>query len=328
MSEKIKKVMLEIRSWVTIIIIALLLKVTIVEAYIVPTGSMENTIMTGDFLIGSRLTYGTRTPDWIGIPYTDIGFYVPYLRFPEFKRPSQGDIIIFRYPRDPFHKYVKRCIAGPGDTIEIQDRQLFVNGDEYPLSENGKFVYSEFPKGKKQPGIYLDRYGNKDNFSSITVPKKGDVFPIDENTDWRFLLPIIIMDGHTATLENAAVRYEFSTTDPNDLYRRKGSADVFDDYFPKGNMINPWSQSIRDTDFIHLHIDGVSIRDMKTYTVKQDFYWAMGDNRDDSLDSRFWGFVPHENILGEALFVYFSLDLDHPSGFWVPRFNRVGTVLD
>jgi len=328
MSKKLKKVLLEIRSWIIIIVIALLLKVTIVEAYIVPTGSMENTIMTGDFLIGSRLTYGTRTPDWIGIPYTDIGFYVPYIRFPEFKKPTQGDIIIFRYPRDPFHKYVKRCVAGPGDTLEIKDRKLFVNGEEYPLSENGKFVYSEYPKDKNQPGIYLNKYGNKDHFSSISVPKTGQVYAINESTDWRFLLPIILMDGHTVTLENANARYEFTTTDPNDIYRRKGDVDVFDPYFPKGTLLNPWSPSIRETDFIHLHIDGVPVTDLKSYTVKQDYYWAMGDNRDDSLDSRFWGFVPHNNILGEALFVYFSLDLDHSSGFWIPRFNRVGTVLN
>jgi len=325
---KIRKILLEIRSWITIIIIALLLKVTIVEAYIVPTGSMENTIMTGDFLIGTRLAYGTRTPDWIGIPYTDIGIYIPYFRFPEFKRPTQGDVIIFRYPRDPHHKYVKRCVAGPGDTIEIKDRKLYVNDEEYPLPDNGKFVYSEYPKGKEQPGIYLGKYGNKDHFKSIHVPKKGDIFTIDKNTDWRFLLPLIIMDGHEATLESHSVRYKFTTTDPMDLYRRKGDREVFDPYFPKGKLLNPWSPSIRDNDFSHIQIDGIPIRDINTYTIKQDYYWAMGDNRDDSLDSRFWGFVPHNNILGEALFVYFSLDLDRPSGFWIPRLSRVGTVLN
>ena len=98
---------------------ALLLKVTLIEAYIVPTGSMEKTIMIGDFLIGNRFVYGMRTPDWIGIPYTDIGFDIPYFRFPKFREPKQGDIIIFKYPRDPHLKNVKRCIAEPGDTLHI-----------------------------------------------------------------------------------------------------------------------------------------------------------------------------------------------------------------
>ena len=112
-------------------------------------------------------------------------------------------------------------------------------------------------------------------------------------------------------------------TDPNDLFRRKGKREVFDDYFPKGNYLNPWSSSIKNEDFQLLHIDGVSIMELDSYTVSQDYYWAMGDNRDDSLDSRFWGFVPFNHILGEALFVYFSLDLET----WFPRLNRIATVL-
>ena len=100
MNERTEKVIKEARSWITIIIIALLLKVTIIEAYIVPTGSMENTIMTGDFLIGNRFVYGMRTPDWIGIPYTDKGFKIPYYRFPKFKEPSKGEVIIFKYPQN------------------------------------------------------------------------------------------------------------------------------------------------------------------------------------------------------------------------------------
>ena len=65
-----------------------LIKVIVLEAYIVPTGSMENTIMTGDFLIGSRFVYGMRTPDWLGIPYTDVGFFIPYYKFPAFRVPK------------------------------------------------------------------------------------------------------------------------------------------------------------------------------------------------------------------------------------------------
>ena len=72
-----KKFLSELKAIVIIVLIALSVKVTLLEAYIVPTGSMEKTIMTGDFLIGSRFVYGLRTPDWVGIPYTDIGFFIP-----------------------------------------------------------------------------------------------------------------------------------------------------------------------------------------------------------------------------------------------------------
>ena len=79
-----KKYIAEAKALVIIVIIALSVKVTVLEAYIVPTGSMEKTIMTGDFLIGSRFVYGMRTPNWIGIPYTDTGMYIPSIKFPKF----------------------------------------------------------------------------------------------------------------------------------------------------------------------------------------------------------------------------------------------------
>ena len=172
---------------------------------------------------------------------------------------------------------------------------------------------------------------NKDHFNSFRIPKKGDYYTIidgipylnGDESNWRFLLPIILLDGNSATLANESIKYEFTVTDPNDLFRRKGKREVFDDYFPKGNNLNPWSSSINNEDFQLLHIDGVSIMELDSYTVSQDYYWAMGDNRDDSLDSRFWGFVPFNHILGEALFVYFSLDLE----MWFPRLNRIATVL-
>ena len=78
---KQSKIYKEFRSLTILVVIAFLLKATLVEAYIVPTGSMENTIMTGDFLIGSRFVYGMRTPNWIGIPYTDTGIFIPSIRF-------------------------------------------------------------------------------------------------------------------------------------------------------------------------------------------------------------------------------------------------------
>jgi len=76
-------------------------------------------------------------------------------------------------------------------------------------------------------------------------------------------------------------------------------------------------------DFQFLVIDGIPASEWKEYKVSQNYYWAMGDNRDNSLDSRYWGYIPENYILGEALFTYFSLDLDS----WTPRWDRIGTVL-
>ena len=341
MNSKLSKTLNEIRSLATLVLIIFLLKVTIVEAYIVPTGSMENTIMTGDFLIGSRFNYGMRTPDWIGIPYTDKGFNIPHIRFPRFKKPEQGDIIIFKYPRDPIYKYVKRCIAIPGDKIRIEDRVVFVNDTEYPLPDNGKFIHRKLPAQYKQRELFLPDQGNKDFFKTVQIPQKGDIFNINDSTDWRYLLPIILSDGHRASLKSGEKIFPFTLIDPNDVFRRKGVQSIFSEYFPRGNYINPWSWSINESDFQFLYIDGIPIKELTEYVVKQDYYWAMGDNRDDSLDSRFWGFIPFDYILGEALFSYFSIDLSGWRGvkgsllnpfawgelFTIERMQRIGTVL-
>ncbi|MBT3731635.1 MAG: signal peptidase I, partial [Candidatus Marinimicrobia bacterium] len=204
MSNK-QKIINEVKAIGIIVTVALLIKVTVLEAYIVPTGSMENTIMTGDFLIGSRFVYGMRTPDWIGIPYTDKGFFIPYIKFPAFKTPKKGDVLIFKYPRDKYVKYVKRCVAGPGDTLFVDAKKVFINGEEVLLSENGKFVQPILPEGYRQTEIFLhsENNRNKDYFGPIVIPKKGDVIQINENTDWRFLLPLMIMEGHSATLKSS-----------------------------------------------------------------------------------------------------------------------------
>ena len=319
-----KRFLSEAKAIFYIIITVLLIKVTVLEAYIVPTGSMENTIMTGDFLIGSRFVYGMRTPDWLGIPYTDVGFFIPYYKFPAFRVPKVGDVLIFKYPRDKYVKYVKRCVAGPGDTLEVIDKKLYVNREEVVMWENGKYLTPSMQKQFKQPDIFLSSENNinRDNLGPIYVPKKGDVFPIHGNTNWRYLLPIIMMEGHTATLDNDEVSYEFTLQDPNEVFRRKGKESVFKEYFPHGgNLLTPWSRSIQDDHFKFLMIDGKPADQLNEYVVTQDYYWAMGDNRDDSLDSRYWGFVPENGILGEALFAYFSLDLDT----WTPRWSRIGT---
>ena len=319
MNSKLSKILEEIRSLFILIVIVLTLKVTIFELYIVPTGSMENTIMTGDFLAGNRFVYGMRTPEWIGIPYTDYGFYIPSLKFPSFREPKRGDVIIFNFPRDIKQKYVKRCVAEPGDILQIIDKTLFINGQPQALPENGKFIMSTLSESFLQQDIFLGDLGNKDHFKTFRMPKKGDQIKISpENA--KLLLHLMLLDGHNLRLVNGNNNYTFTMTSPDELYRRKGSLEVFKPYFPEGALLVPWSDNIPKGNLL---VDGKSISGMDFYTVERDYYWAMGDNRDDSLDSRYWGFVPRSHIIGEALFSYFSLDLKT----WIPRFDRIGTII-
>ena len=311
-----KSIISEAKAILWIILSVLLIKVTILEAYIVPTGSMENTIMTGDFLIGSRYVYGMRTPDWLGIPYTDIGFFIPYYKFPEFKIPKVGDVLIFKYPRDKYVKYVKRCVAGPGDTLKIADKSLYVNNQKVPMWEHGKFLGPTIDKKYNQPDIFLssDININRDHLGPIYIPKKDDIFTIHEETNWKYLLPIILMEGNVATLESQGKTYHFTLQDPNEIFRRKGKESVFDDYFSdynqNGRLITPWNPAFKNTHFKYLMINGEPASSMTEYKLKQNYYWAMGDNRDDSLDSRYWGFVPEDHVVGTASFIWFTKHIE------------------
>ena len=347
--QRIASILRELKSLLIILVIALSLRATVIEAYIVPTGSMENTIMTGDFLIGNKFVYGMRTPDWIGIPYTELGFNFPWTRFPSFREPHSGDVVIFKYPRDPFQKYVKRCVAEPGETLQVQGKSLFVNGEPYPLPENGKFIDRTVVKeGIRQPGMFLREQWNRDNFGPIRVPKAGDKIVIGSETDWDYLLPLMLMDGHEVLLKGAGIKgeYRFTMKDPNDIVRRYISGlgslvhrifssvpyqpdkveKLFKNYYSpsnlEGELLNVWNFKFTDGVVDYLWIDGNSVRDFESYSVRQNYYWMMGDNRDDSADSRYWGFVPEDLVIGEALVVYMSWNFGGG-----PRFNRIGTII-
>ena len=333
MNKRIKKIITEIKSLFLLIVIILTIKVTIFEMYIVPTGSMENTIMTGDFLVGNRFVYGMRTPDRIGL--MDFSMDLPSFKFPSFKEPKRGDVIIFKFPRDVRQKYVKRCVAGPGDILEIKDKVIFINNERYDLPQNGKFVMPNLlSETFAQNDIFLGSKGNKDQFQKIKMPKKGDVIPIDSD-NLQLLIHIMLLDGNDVVMISDGKEYPFSMNDPNELFRRKSMfwffkrpnpskifSNISNNYFPRGNILLPWQISNRPAPE-NLLVNGKSISDIKSYKVKKDYYWAMGDNRDDSLDSRYWGFIPRDYILGEALFSWFSINLK--TGF--PRFNRIGNVI-
>ncbi|TCD48625.1 signal peptidase I [Chlorobium sp. N1] len=239
------------REWFEALIIAAilasLLRVFVVESYRIPTGSMEKTLMAGDFIFVNKFVYGAK------VPFTDLSL-------PAVEKVSRGDIFVFRYPHDRSLNYIKRCVATSGDTLEIRNRRLFVNGTEEPLPPHGQFIGRRMPAGETDPMIFPKFSGfNKDNYGPIRIPHKGDVLRLDESTLPMYAW-LIADEGHR-------------------LEMRAG--EVF--------------------------VDGVPAT---SYTVGDDYYFAMGDNRDNSLDSRFWGFVPSKDLLGRALLVYWSWNPD------------------
>jgi signal peptidase I len=151
------------------IILALFLKTSVVEAYKIPTASMEDTLLVGDFLLANKFVYGARLPlvNW---------------RLPAFSEPKRGDVVIFIYPGDGVTKYIKRCVGTPGDTVVVRDKRLYVNGQRFPDEAYAKYVDTT---RSGQQNIQRRRPGGqntRDNFGPYVVPPNS-YFMMGDNRD-------------------------------------------------------------------------------------------------------------------------------------------------
>ena len=257
----------------------------VVASFEVPTKSMEDTVKAGDRLFVNKFIYGGSTP--YTIPLTSIR--IPHFRVPGFRSVRQGDVIVFDWPgsRDEISKprqmwYLKRCIALPGDTLEIKHRVVYVNGKVMPNPVHSKFIHQPMPADMPLPHIFPRGASfNKDNYGPIVIPQKGMSLALNpENfSAWQVF---IIREGHNAKMSG-------------------------DSIFIDGNEVSH-------------------------YEVERDYIFAMGDNRDDSLDSRFWGFVPLEDVIGTPMIVYWSWNPNEPIYHLFKKlgsidFGRIGTII-
>jgi signal peptidase I len=249
-----------IRQLVIAAIIAIIIRTFFFEAFRIPTGSMKNTLLVGDYLFVNKIGYFLQTPKYI--PFTSIE--IPHLHLKTFG-VTRGDVVVFEYPGDrddvvPREKkvnYIKRCIGTPGDVIQIIRKQVYVNGKIFPNppesildrdTERAGVVDSRiFPHGGKW---------NKDNFGPLRVPKIGDVILISKDN----------FDQWEVFIEREGHKIELGMND-------------------------------------QVMIDG---KPAAQYKVERDYLWMMGDNRDDSEDSRFWGFAPMDNVVGSGMIIYWS----------------------
>jgi signal peptidase I len=159
-----------LREWVQTIVVVLAVVITfrgvVAQAYQIPTGSMERTLLVGDYLYINKMLYGSEI---------DIGFgghrYF-YYRFPAFRKPQPGDIIVFRYPPNPRQDFIKRCVAVEGQTLAIRDKVLFVDG-----------VRQEEPYAvHDDPRVFPREISARDNFGPLVIPA-GHVFMMGDNRD-------------------------------------------------------------------------------------------------------------------------------------------------
>jgi signal peptidase I len=199
-------------------------------------------------------------------------------------------VVIFKYPRDQSLNYIKRCIATSGDTVMVRDKVVYVNGIKFPNAPHTQFIYETYPAGVQERSIYPPGSGNRDNYGPVRVPAPGDTFTFTEShrDHWFKWLNIAFYEGNGLKLE-----YRGQTLRLNE------------------KNITRWEHYCETYPLDAFSMDDKSLKD-RIYTVKNRHYFMMGDNRDNSLDSRYWGFLPERLVVGEGLIVYASWASDVP----------------
>ena len=145
--------------------LALFIRTTVVQAFYIPSGSMEDTLLVGDYLLANKFVYGAP----VDVPLADYTLF----RLPGLRDPQPGDIVIFRSPTDPDRDLIKRCVAVGGQKLQVVDKVLFVDGQPFPNPPLSKHTDSETYSATVQP---------RDNFGPFTVPP-GHFFMMGDNRD-------------------------------------------------------------------------------------------------------------------------------------------------
>ena len=336
----------KIREWVDAMVFAVvvmvILRTLLFDLFRIPTPSMEKNLLVGDYLFVSKLHYGTRTPMTLGVPFTQIylpGLTFPWTRIPGFSEVKRGDAVVFNWPADNVDvierrmHYIKRIMGLPGETISVDEKQVVVNGETIALQSGMQQYWKIY---KSDPRVQLNR-------SALEELGIHDVL----QTADQDVVQLIATEEAAVTIASWpwVERVEPAVVAANSIYDAAmyppGRGWTPDNYGPvqipgEGMTFKlteknwPVYETVisryeghstdrsPDGGFI---IDGVPASE---YTFAQDYYFAMGDNRDNSEDSRFWGFVPMDHIVGKALMVYFSWDQDN----MLPRFRRLFHIID
>lgn len=356
------------REWldaaVFAIVAATIIRLFFVEAYTIPTGSMEGSLLVNDYLFVSKLSYGARLPMTpISVPlvhnvmpltggksYSDAVKW-KYRRWPGFGDVERYDIVVFNFPDgdtiikempdrdyyteclkpggreavkaqytldtrpvDKTDNYIKRCIGLPGDKLEIRNGVVFINNKQAPIFPHARQSYLVEAKGFFNPDE-MEEMGaevvNSENNMYVVLIENAALPLIQKLPQIVKVTPLIYPAGVVGDVNDWAftrdtVNFKWNRDNFGPLVMPKKGAKV---------QLTPQNIALyrRIIDVYEGHdlieqngqfmIDG---KPANTYTFGMDYYWMMGDNRHNSLDSRFWGFVPENHIVGKAWFVWLS----------------------
>ncbi len=381
------------REWVDAIIFAVvaatIIRTFLLEAYTIPTSSMEKSLLVGDYLFVSKITYGPKVPNTPlsfpfvhhTLPFTkNIKSYVewielPYMRFAGLSKVKHNDAVVFNYPAgdtvstrfqsnasyyslikdygrkrvwtdkrnfgdiiarpvDKRENFVKRCIGLPGDTLSIVNRQVYLDGVKAVNPINLQYEYLVTTNGMSINPKILDRL----NITEATRGNRPGQFEFMLTGEAKNALKkLSIVKSVEVANENAGVwRPEIFPFDSAYRWNRDNFGPV---YIPKKGV--PINLTIKNLPIYKRLIETYEGNKLKvvngkvlingksttTYTPKYNYYWMMGDNRDNSADSRYWGFVPENHIVGRAEFIWLSLDKNKSLFDGKIRWNRLFSIV-
>ena len=360
------------REWIESIVFAVFaaafIRMFLIEAYVIPTSSMEGSLNVGDFLFVSKAHYGIRTPMTVAmvpllhnvVPGLGMESYLkepslPYYRTPKLQNIQRGKPFVFNWPAGdsvyitpsrsysveqvgleplylkadptlarkvrskdyivrPMDKkdfYIKRCVAIAGDTFEIRNRQIYINGS--PQTQPKKVQFNHFFDNKKVNPSKLDEWGieQDDAIQDFYTGQIGFAIDMDQVEQLKGIGVSVEPQGHPA--EPVKLFPHDPKLMPNVSLDNYGPI-----WIPKKGVTVPISMENislyrriidvyenNDLDVVNGQIK-INGQPADTYTFKQDYYWAMGDNRHNSEDSRYWGFVGEDHVVGKPLFIWFS----------------------
>jgi signal peptidase I len=281
------------------VLIALALRAFVIEAFKIPSSSMYPTLEIGDHIFVNKFIYGVR------IPYTRTKFF-------EWRGPKRGEVIVFIYPCDPDRDYIKRVVALAGDTVEVRCNIVYVNGAAVPseLVEGASCEYEDY-EDTASPGKWYwkkcSRYRETVDGGSYETFHNSDR---PTNDEMRKLGTMNSGDARDFPRLDLDFAPRCSASDAEDVNKASAQAQV------EGKLVRTKPAGTAKACEQQFH-----------YVVPPGHVFAMGDNRNNSNDSRVWGSVPVENIKGKALFIWLSYrdyDLTHFYKFGQIRWGRIG----
>ncbi|RXR22603.1 signal peptidase I [Flavobacterium stagni] len=362
------------------VVVATFVHTYFIQPFTIPTSSLEKSLLIGDFLFVSKFHYGARVPNTTvaapmvhdTIPFIKTKSYLydnenpdswknkfelPYLRFPGFESVKNNDIVVFNWPADTVAKfftkdrrylkpvdkksnYVKRCVGIAGDSLQIKDGDVFVNGNKLILPERAKpqFSYEVAYDHNQLSDLtpFLDQNDITDGGYFKNNDAKSDTLYVMAMTD-KAAANMRSFPGVKSVTKMISKKPDLSVFPQTKPWNMDNFGPI---YIPKAGAtvkldlttLPFYKKIIRDYEHNTLEVKNGEIlingKPSSTYTFQQNYYWMMGDNRHRSEDSRFWGYVPEDHIVGKPIFIWMSIK-NFDKGFkeWRIRWDRLFTTV-